>query len=55
VAQRRLAGKDYPPRAAGDRRPTAAERRVGGRWKLAKREIILDQNVLRAKNLTVFF
>lgn len=27
----------------------------GGRWKLARREIILDQNVLQAKNLTVFF
>jgi len=26
-----------------------------GRWKNARREIILDQNVLLAKNLTVFF
>jgi 3-phenylpropionate/cinnamic acid dioxygenase small subunit len=30
-------------------------RKVGGRWKLARREIILDQSVLLAKNLTVFF
>jgi 3-phenylpropionate/cinnamic acid dioxygenase small subunit len=30
-------------------------RRIGGAWKLARREIILDQNVLLAKNLTVFF
>ena len=26
-----------------------------GRWQLAKREIILDQNVLLSKNLTVLF
>ncbi len=30
-------------------------REVGGAWKLARREITLDQNVLLAKNLTVFF
>ena len=31
-------------------------RRVdGGSWKIARREIILDQNVLLAKNLTTFF
>jgi 3-phenylpropionate/cinnamic acid dioxygenase small subunit len=30
-------------------------RRDGDRWKLARREILLDQNVLLAKNLTVFF
>lgn len=30
-------------------------RRVDGSWKIAKREIILDQNVLQAKNLTAFF
>ena len=30
-------------------------RNVAGNWKLAKREIILDQSVLLAKNLTVFF
>lgn len=30
-------------------------RLVGGRWKIAKRDIILDQNVLLAKNLTPFF
>jgi 3-phenylpropionate/cinnamic acid dioxygenase small subunit len=30
-------------------------RKEGGAWKLARREITLDQNVLLAKNLTVFF
>jgi 3-phenylpropionate/cinnamic acid dioxygenase small subunit len=30
-------------------------RRVEGEWKLARREITLDQSVLLAKNLTVFF
>jgi 3-phenylpropionate/cinnamic acid dioxygenase small subunit len=30
-------------------------RKVDGLWKLARREIILDQNVLLAKNLTVLF
>ena len=30
-------------------------RRVEGSWKIARREITLDQNVLLAKNLTVFF
>jgi 3-phenylpropionate/cinnamic acid dioxygenase small subunit len=30
-------------------------RKANGQWKLARREIILDQNVLLAKNLTVFF
>jgi len=30
-------------------------RAVDGWWRLAKREIILDQNVLLAKNLTMFF
>jgi 3-phenylpropionate/cinnamic acid dioxygenase small subunit len=30
-------------------------RRVDGRWMIARRKIILDQNVLLAKNLTVFF
>lgn len=29
-------------------------RRLDGRWKLARREILLDQSVLLAKNLTVF-
>jgi 3-phenylpropionate/cinnamic acid dioxygenase small subunit len=29
-------------------------RKVGGAWKLARREILLDQSVLLAKNLTVF-
>lgn len=36
-------------------RRTDALRREDGRWKLARREIQLDQNVLLAKNLTVFF
>jgi len=30
-------------------------RQVGGDWKIARRKITLDQNVLLAKNLTVFF
>ena len=30
-------------------------RRVDGDWKIARRKIILDQNVLLAKNLTIFF
>lgn len=30
-------------------------RRDGGSWKIASREIVLDQNVLLAKNLTFFF
>lgn len=30
-------------------------RRVAGQWKIARRKIILDQNVLLAKNLTIFF
>jgi 3-phenylpropionate/cinnamic acid dioxygenase small subunit len=30
-------------------------RRVNGGWKIARRKIVLDQNVLLAKNLTMFF
>ncbi len=30
-------------------------RKVNGRWKIAKRTILLDQNVLLPKNLTIFF
>jgi 3-phenylpropionate/cinnamic acid dioxygenase small subunit len=30
-------------------------RQVDGQWKIARRQIILDQNVLLAKNLTLFF
>ena len=30
-------------------------RRVDGGWRIARRKIVLDQNVLLAKNLTVFF
>lgn len=30
-------------------------RRVDGQWKIAHRKIVLDQNVLLAKNLSVFF
>ena len=37
----------------GKRRDTL--RRAGGQWKIARREIFLDQNVLLAKNLTTFF
>jgi 3-phenylpropionate/cinnamic acid dioxygenase small subunit len=30
-------------------------RRVGGEWKIAHRKLTLDQNVLSAKNVSVFF
>jgi 3-phenylpropionate/cinnamic acid dioxygenase small subunit len=30
-------------------------RRVDGGWRIARRRIVLDQSVLLAKNLTVFF
>ena len=30
-------------------------RKTGGRWKLARREIYLDQTVLKSKNLSTFF
>lgn len=30
-------------------------RRVDGAWRIARREIFLDQNVLLAKNLPAFF
>ena len=30
-------------------------RRVAGEWKIARRRIVLDQNVLSAKNVSVFF
>lgn len=30
-------------------------RRIDGQWRLARREVFLDQNVLLAKNLSVFF
>jgi len=30
-------------------------RRVDGRWKISRRKIVLDQNVLLSKNLTFFF
>ena len=30
-------------------------RRAGGGWQIARRKIVLDQNVLLAKNLTFFF
>ena len=30
-------------------------RKTGASWKIARREIILDQNILLAKNLTAFF
>jgi 3-phenylpropionate/cinnamic acid dioxygenase small subunit len=37
----------------GKRRDTL--RLTAGQWRIARREIILDQNVLLAKNLSVFF
>ena len=37
------------------RRNDLLRRDDNGRWRLARREILLDQNVLLAKNLTVFF
>ena len=30
-------------------------RRVDGGWKIARRRLILDQNVLLAKNVSIFF
>lgn len=30
-------------------------RKIDGNWRIARREILLDQNVLLAKNLTLFF
>jgi 3-phenylpropionate/cinnamic acid dioxygenase small subunit len=30
-------------------------RRVGGGWKIARRKLTLDQNVLLAKNISIFF
>ena len=30
-------------------------RKVDGQWKIAGRKIILDQNVLLSKNITIFF
>ena len=36
-------------------RRTDVLRRVDGQWKIAKREILLEQSVLLAKNLTIFF
>jgi 3-phenylpropionate/cinnamic acid dioxygenase small subunit len=30
-------------------------RRVGSDWRIARRKILLDQNVLLSKNLTFFF
>ena len=36
-------------------RRTDTLRRNGASWLLARRELILDQNVLLAKNLSIFF
>jgi 3-phenylpropionate/cinnamic acid dioxygenase small subunit len=36
-------------------RRTDELRRVGSSWQIARRELILDQNVLMAKNLSIFF
>jgi 3-phenylpropionate/cinnamic acid dioxygenase small subunit len=30
-------------------------RRVGGAWKIARRRLVLDQAVLTAKNISIFF
>jgi 3-phenylpropionate/cinnamic acid dioxygenase small subunit len=30
-------------------------RRVDGQWKIARRRLVLDQNVLSAKNISIFF
>jgi 3-phenylpropionate/cinnamic acid dioxygenase small subunit len=30
-------------------------RRAGGAWKIARRRLVLDQNVLTAKNISIFF
>ena len=30
-------------------------RRVNDQWKIARRTIVLDQNVLLAKNISIFF
>jgi 3-phenylpropionate/trans-cinnamate dioxygenase subunit beta len=30
-------------------------RKVNGTWKIARRQIVLDQNVLLAKNVSIFF
>ena len=30
-------------------------RRIAGAWKIADRKVILDQNVLLAKNVSIFF
>ena len=36
-------------------RRTDELRRVGNSWQIARRELILEQNVLMAKNLSIFF
>jgi 3-phenylpropionate/cinnamic acid dioxygenase small subunit len=36
-------------------RRTDLLRKIDGNWKIARREIILDENVLLAKNLSIFF
>jgi 3-phenylpropionate/cinnamic acid dioxygenase small subunit len=36
-------------------RRTDLLRRIGDGWQIARRELILEQNVLLAKNLSVFF
>jgi 3-phenylpropionate/cinnamic acid dioxygenase small subunit len=36
-------------------RRTDTLRREGGDWRIARREIVLEQNVLMAKNLSIFF
>jgi 3-phenylpropionate/cinnamic acid dioxygenase small subunit len=36
-------------------RRTDTLRRAGESWQIARREILLEQNILQAKNLTIFF
>ena len=36
-------------------RRTDVLRKEGDQWRIARREILLDQNVLLANNLTIFF
>jgi len=49
----RLAALDFRVRV-GAAAP-ASVRRIAGAWKIADRKVILDQNVLLAKNVSIFF
>ena len=50
----RLGGEHGLPRSFRDQNRFAL-RRAGNDWKITRRKIILDQNVLLSKNLTFFF